>query len=104
VPDPYRWLEQAGAPAVEQWVDAQNAYTDAVMSGFQGPDAIIKRAGQPALTSTQRFNPQIAANVLFYMRQLVVQRYYMGFVRFWRLISYGSKYRSCYEQDRNYLA
>src|SRR5262249_44774239 len=34
---------------------------------------------------------------------LVVQRYYMGFVRLWRLISYGSSYRSCYEQDRNYL-
>src|SRR5215831_14403360 len=69
VPDPYRWLEQAGAPAIEQWIDAQNAYTDAVMSGFQDHGAIIKRAGQLALTSTQRSNPQIVANVLFYMRQ-----------------------------------
>jgi len=24
VHDPYRWLEQAEAPAVEQWIDAQN--------------------------------------------------------------------------------
>ena len=69
VHDPYRWLEQAGAPAVEQWIDAQNAYTDAVISGFQGHGAIIKRAGELALTSTQRSNPQIVANVLFYMRQ-----------------------------------
>jgi prolyl oligopeptidase len=58
VQDPYRWLEQAGAPAVEQWIDAQNAYTDAVMSGFRGHDAIIERVGQLALTSTQRSNPQ----------------------------------------------
>ena len=69
VHDPYRWLEQTGAPAVEQWIDAQNAYTDAVMSGFRDHGAIIKRAGQLALTSTQRSNPQIVGNVLFYMRQ-----------------------------------
>ncbi|HXW61349.1 MAG TPA: hypothetical protein VEJ45_02025 [Candidatus Acidoferrales bacterium] len=36
VHNPYRWLEEAGAPAVEQWIDAQNAYTDDVMSGFRG--------------------------------------------------------------------
>jgi prolyl oligopeptidase len=69
VHDPYRWLEQAGAPAVEQWIDSQNAYTDAVMSSFRDHGAIIKRVGQLALTSTQRSNPQIVANVLFYMRQ-----------------------------------
>jgi prolyl oligopeptidase len=69
VHDPYRWLEQAGAPAVEQWIDSQNAYTDAVMSGFRDHGAIIERVGQLGLTSTQRSNPQIVANVLFYMRQ-----------------------------------
>jgi protease II len=69
VHDPYRWLEQAGAPVVEQWIDAQNAYTDAVMSGFRDHGVIIERASQVALTSTQRSNPQIVANVLFYMRQ-----------------------------------
>src|SRR5262245_53237566 len=69
VHDPYRWLEDTGAPAVEQWVDAQNAYTDAVMSGFRDHGAIIERTRQLALTSTQRSNPQIVANVLFYMRQ-----------------------------------
>ena len=35
---------------------------------------------------------------------LVVQRYYMECVRLWRLISYGSSYRSCHEKNRNYLA
>jgi len=73
VHDPYRWLEQAGAPAIEQWIDAQNAYTDAVMSGFRDHGAIIERARQLALTSTQRSNPQIVANVLFYMRQTLPQ-------------------------------
>ena len=35
VQDPYRWLEEAGAPAVGQWIDLQNAYRDAVMSSFR---------------------------------------------------------------------
>ena len=28
VHDPYRWLEDADAPAVKQWITAQNAYTE----------------------------------------------------------------------------
>lgn len=73
VHDPYRWLEQTGAAAVEQWVDAQNAYTDSVMGGFQDHGAIIERVRQLALTSAQRSNPQIVANLLFYMRQIPPQ-------------------------------
>jgi prolyl oligopeptidase len=69
VHDPYRWLEQADAPAVQQWMDAQNAYTDAVMSRFEDHGAIIRRVGELALTSTQRSSPSIVANTLFYMRQ-----------------------------------
>src|SRR5215469_9941307 len=59
VHDPYRWLEQAEAPAVEQWIDSQNAYTDAVMSGF-GPrrDHQACRSARPdiypALQSSNR--------------------------------------------------
>jgi prolyl oligopeptidase len=69
VHDPYRWLEQTGAPVVEQWIDAQNAYTDAVMSSFRDHGAIIERTRQLGLTSTQRSSPQIVADLLFYMRQ-----------------------------------
>jgi prolyl oligopeptidase len=69
VKDPYRWLEQADAPAVAQWIDAQNAYTDSVVSGFKDHGAIVKRVGELALTSTQRSEPKIAAGTLFYLRQ-----------------------------------
>jgi prolyl oligopeptidase len=30
--DPYRWLEQQEAPEVRRWIDAQNAYADAVLA------------------------------------------------------------------------
>jgi prolyl oligopeptidase len=69
VHDPYRWLEEADAPAVKQWIDAQNAYTDSVMTRFAGAAALLKRVGQLALTSTQRFSPEIDGSTLFYLRQ-----------------------------------
>src|SRR5260221_2632296 len=49
VHDPYRWLEQAGAAAVVQLIDSQNAYTDAVMNGFPDHGASITRVCELAL-------------------------------------------------------
>jgi prolyl oligopeptidase len=69
VHDPYRWLEAADAAPVQQWIDAQNAHTEAVVSGFLDHGRIAKRAGQLALTSTERSKPQIAAGTLFYFRE-----------------------------------
>ncbi|MGH8183111.1 MAG: prolyl oligopeptidase family serine peptidase, partial [Rhodanobacteraceae bacterium] len=69
VDDPYRWLEDADAPAAKQWIAAQNAYTEKVMEGFKDAKAIAKRVGELALTSTQQFDPEIVGHTLFYMRQ-----------------------------------
>ena len=67
--DPYRWLEDADAPAVKQWIAAQNAYTEKVMDGFGDAKAIAKRVGELALTSTQQSDPEIVGGTLFYLRQ-----------------------------------
>ena len=69
VHDPYRWLEDADAPAVKQWIAAQNVHTEKVMDGFKDAKALAQRVGQLALTSTQQSDPQIVAGTLFYMRQ-----------------------------------
>lgn len=69
VHDRYRWLEDADAPAVKQWIVAQNAYTEKVMGGFPEAKPLAKRIGELALTSTQRFDPEIVGGTLFYMRQ-----------------------------------
>ena len=31
VPDPYQWLEEEKAPEVQEWMDAQDAYTRALL-------------------------------------------------------------------------
>ncbi|HEY9110393.1 MAG TPA: prolyl oligopeptidase family serine peptidase [Rhodanobacteraceae bacterium] len=69
VHDPYRWLEDADAPAVKQWIAAQNAHTEKVMDGFLDAKAIAKRVGELALTSTQQSDPEIVGGTLFYLRQ-----------------------------------
>ena len=38
VPDPYRWLEDQDAPATRVWIDAQNAYTDSLLTQLPGRD------------------------------------------------------------------
>jgi prolyl oligopeptidase len=43
IPDPYRWLEDATAPQTQEWLAAQDALTDQVLSGLPGRDALRER-------------------------------------------------------------
>ena len=43
IPDPYRWLEDQQAQATRQWIDAQNTYTQSLLSRLPGREAIEKR-------------------------------------------------------------
>ena len=40
VADPYRWLEDQDAPETRAWIDQQNAYTDSVLTGLPGREAL----------------------------------------------------------------
>ncbi len=43
IPDPYRWLEDQQAQATREWIDAQNTYTQSLLSRLPGREAIEKR-------------------------------------------------------------
>jgi prolyl oligopeptidase len=43
IADPYRWLEDQIAPETRAWIDAENAYTDAVIGALPGKDRIERR-------------------------------------------------------------
>ena len=69
VKDPYRWLENPDDPAVQQWIKAQNAYTEATMAAMPEGKALTARVQQLAITSTTRSGPMLAGGTLFYMQQ-----------------------------------
>src|SRR6476646_10319470 len=50
--DPYRWLEDQNSPETRAWIDAQNAYSDSLLSKLPGREALQKpgkRADQDRL-------------------------------------------------------
>jgi prolyl oligopeptidase len=53
--DPYRWLEDDRSPETRAWIDAQNAYTHAVLDGRKDLGAIRER-----LTTLSRYDVQSA--------------------------------------------
>jgi len=69
VPDPYRWLEAAGTPAVQHWIAAQNAWTEQVLGSFPEGGPIAAAVKKLSLTSTQRRAPEIVDGKLFYLQQ-----------------------------------
>ncbi|GGA30545.1 prolyl oligopeptidase family serine peptidase [Dyella nitratireducens] len=69
VSDPYRWLENAQDPAVQTWIKAQNAHTEAVLAAMPDGKAMTERVQQLAITSTTRSSPLLAGGTLFYMQE-----------------------------------
>ena len=70
VPDPYRWLEDQDSPATRAWIDAENAYTRAVL------DAVPDRAGlrQSVMVdwagdTVQRDGPTVRGARYFFQRR-----------------------------------
>lgn len=68
VADPYRWLESGDSAPVKQWIAAQNAYADRVLSSFPESRVMAGRVRALALTSTRRSSPQLLAGHLFFMQ------------------------------------
>ncbi len=69
VADPWRWLEDGGDPAVQAWITAQNAYTEAELAAMPEGAALTARVKQLAVTSTTRSGPMLSGGTLFYLRQ-----------------------------------
>ncbi|GLQ50460.1 peptidase S9 [Dyella flava] len=69
VDDPYRWLENPQDPAVQAWIAAQNAHTEAVLAAMPDGKAMNARVQQLAITSTTRSSPLLAGGTLFYMQE-----------------------------------
>jgi prolyl oligopeptidase len=72
IADPYRWLEDQGAPDTRAWIDAQNAYTESVIDARPGKDRIERRLAE--LIKVEQVNvPTVRGGRYFYTRRAADQ-------------------------------
>jgi prolyl oligopeptidase len=66
--DPYRWLEDQSAPETRAWIDAQNAYTHALLDGSPDLGAIRMRLTELSRVDSQRL-PSVHGKHVFSWRR-----------------------------------
>jgi len=80
VSDPYRWLEDQQSPETRAWIDAQNAYTHALLDAWPGRPQIEKRATQLLRHGSIRA-PFEAGGRLFYRKRSAEQDLFLIYMR-----------------------
>ncbi|WP_240046238.1 prolyl oligopeptidase family serine peptidase [Rhodanobacter glycinis] len=73
--DPYRWLERADDPAVQQWIAAQNQHTEALLGATPDGAALGARIKQLATSGTTLSDPVMAGGTLYYMQRVPGQEH-----------------------------
>src|SRR5215472_1835886 len=65
--DPYRWLEDQNSPETRSWIDAQNAYTDSLISKISGRDALRQQVSALIKIDTMS-PPTVKSNRYFFSK------------------------------------
>ncbi|SFR88559.1 prolyl oligopeptidase [Dyella sp. OK004] len=73
--DPYRWLERADDPAVQQWIAEQNQRTEALLGATPDGAALAARIKQLATSGTTLSDPVMAGGTLYYMQRVPGQEH-----------------------------
>jgi len=68
VVDPYRWLEDQNSPQTRAWIDAQNAYTDALLARIPGRESLRQTVGGFLKIETMT-TPVVRNGRYFFMRR-----------------------------------
>jgi prolyl oligopeptidase len=69
VADPYRWLENAGSPETQKFVEEQNAYTERVLENAPVDKNPLRSRIEQLLTIGRVDPPRPAGNYYFYTRR-----------------------------------
>jgi len=78
--DPYRWLEDQNSPQTRAWIDAQNAYTGALLAKIPGREALEQQVS--ALLKIDAMDtPVVAGNRYFFSKRQADQDHSSLFVR-----------------------
>jgi prolyl oligopeptidase len=80
VTDPYRWLEDQNSPDTRNWIERENAYTDAMLGGLPQKPELAKRI--EALLNTDVVEiPEVRGNRYFYRKRPVGEDTFKIYVR-----------------------
>lgn len=70
ISDPFRWLEKAGSQETREFTEAQNAYTEAVLSSIPTINRAALRQRLEELLAIGRAEPaKVGGNFFFYLRR-----------------------------------
>ncbi len=81
VADPYRWLENVGAPETTGWFQAQNALTRSVLDALPGRAALRERLLALNAADVRMHGLQWAGGRLFYLKRRPGEQTYKLYVR-----------------------
>jgi len=78
--DPYRWLEDQNSPETRAWIDAQNEYSDGLLSKVPGRDAIAQQVSAMIKIDFMG-SPRVRNNRYFFSKRSADQDQASLFVR-----------------------
>lgn len=78
--DPYRWLEDQKSPETRAWIDAQNNYTDSILSKLPGR-AELREQLKALLEIDSVGAPRVRKNRYFFFKRQAAQDQAMLFMR-----------------------
>ncbi len=81
VADPFRWLEDAQSPETREFVEQQNAYTEAVLSHAPVDRATLRNRTEGLLTIGRVEPPQQGGNCFFYLHREGLQNQAVLYMR-----------------------
>ncbi|HEX7151783.1 MAG TPA: prolyl oligopeptidase family serine peptidase [Thermoanaerobaculia bacterium] len=80
ITDPYRWLEEQNAPETRAWIDAQNAYTDQILTSATMRETFARRLDE-LLRSDQFSTPVYRDGRYFFTRRSPEQDLFAIYLR-----------------------
>lgn len=80
IADPYRWLEDQESPETRAWIDAQNAYTNSLLSRVPGR-AELKQLLSGLINADTMDAPLVRNHRYFFLKRLAGQDQYLLYLR-----------------------
>src|SRR5713226_9690299 len=80
ITDPYRWLEEQESPATREWINRENAYTDAMLGQLPEKPRLAQRL-ESLLKTDQMNTPMVRSGRYFFSKRPAGQDLFAVYMR-----------------------